>query len=232
MTLIYQYKIPSSHIFVRSQLQAPPGVSIDALADAVGNQIASTIIHEAAHGEEWVKEYLFGDKTLENMNRREEESIAERAEERAGLSTDLTQSIFDDSETLDTMSPERLLDRAVSIANAEIPYYLPRELVADADLGSDQWGEFTMMQGEGVSDRSQHTTVAWSDNDQKLLVDVSSIIEEYNRAISQGQRHETNRNMTNQVDGMESDYDGVSRQSPPGQSGVPGKEAVPSIPGR
>ncbi len=232
--LIYQHNIPSSHIFPKkAQLQAPPGVSIDKLAAIVGNQIARTIIHEAAHGQRWAQEYLSGNLRLQEMHRGEEESVAEQAEARSGLSGDLTPDIFDESETENIMDPERLLDIAISTANARNEFFIPRNSVKNADLSEGQWGEFEMIQGQDVDVSSSDTTVAWSNNDRKLLVDVSSIVEEYNRAISESQQYQNNQNMTRQVDGIEPDVPGVSQQPPPGGSAsVPATPAVPSIPGR
>lgn len=231
--IIYRHRIPSSHIFPqkKAQLQAPPGVSIDKLADIVGNQIARTIIHEAAHGARWAQEYMSGNLRLQEMSRPEEESIAERAEGRTGLSTELTPDIMDESETSDQMTPEELLDHAIRVANARNDFFIPRNSVKNADLSPDQWGEFEMIQGRDIDISSSDITVAWSNNDRVLLVDVNAIIDEYNRAVSQTESFRNHSNMTRQVDGMEPDVPGVSQQAPPGITAPP-VPLAPSIPAR
>jgi hypothetical protein len=231
--LIYKNTIPSSHLFPtkKAQLQAPPGVNINKLAEVVANQIARTIIHEAAHGQRWAQEYLSGNLRLQNMSRGEEESVAEHAEEKSGLSVDLTPDILDESETTDTMTPEQLLDVAINVANNRNDFFIPRESVENANLSQGQWGEFEMIQGGDVDISSHDTTVAWSNNDRKLLVDVTSIINEYNKALSQSQNYLNQRNMTRQVDGTEPDIPGVSQQ-PPNWSSGPTVPSMPTVPSR
>lgn len=184
-------------IEAQQQLIAPPGISMDRLAAAVANQIASTIIHEAAHGERWAQQYLTGQMSLNEMNRGEEENIAEQAEQRANLSTDLPDDIFDDSTDTSELSPDMLLDQAIQIANANNNFYIPRNSVVNVQLGPEAWGEFEMVQGPGM-EIDEDTTVAWDHNNRKLLVDVESIIAEYNRAISMSQNNQNRPDFHNQ----------------------------------
>lgn len=179
----YFNKKEAEQIHTSQNLVAPPGVDMDRLSQLVANQIASTIIHEAAHGERWAQQYLSGQMSLKDMNRTTEENIAEQAEDRANLATELDQSVLDDSAISEELSPEMLLDRAIQIANTSNNFYIPRNSVANARLGPEIWGEFEMIQGPDL-EMADDISVAWDNNNRKLLVDIAAIVDQYNRAIS------------------------------------------------
>lgn len=233
MDKLYFNTIPSLFFIKQNTLVAPPGVSIDKLAEIVGSQIARTIIHEAAHGKRWAQEYLSGNMKLQNLSTPEEEMYAEQAESRSGLSTELTSDVFDDSETEDMMDAESLLSRAVQISNSKNDFYIPRNSIKNVDLSQDgAWGQFEMIQGEEMNPQ-EDITVAWDENNRKLLVDVESIINEYNKAISQSDILRHQQNQTRQDDGMEPDVPGVSQDPPtnvlsPDSQGIPSIQPIPS----
>ena len=225
---LHSNSIPS--IFTNAQLVAPPGFSIDRIAEAVGNQIAKTIIHEAAHGKEWATQYYTYQKQLGEMNRGEEESIAEQAEGRAGLGTDLGQDIYDESETTDQLDNREMLRRAIDIANRNNEFHIPSDAVEDANLGQSAWGQFEMVQGPEVQPQRQvsesNPNIAWNEQNRKLQVDVSSIVNEYNASIQNlGQPQPA----THQDDGISPDVPGVSQQLPETSSdAVPAAGARPA----
>ncbi len=246
MKLFYN-NIPMSHIFIKdemtfsplekesAQLVAPPGVSIDRLSTVVANQVARTIIHEAAHGKRWAQEYLSGNLKLNDMSRSEEESFAERAEDRSGLQTNLMPDILDTSETEDQMSEETVLSHSISIANSNYDMYIPRSSVKSVNLHEGAWGQFDMVQGGDTGPPQQDVVVAWNENERKLMIDVGSIIREYNRALSSSEQFNTQQNMTNQTDGMEPDLSGVSRDGPLQTMHAPpvgSVSAVPDVPSK
>lgn len=241
MDILYTHRLPTvflPHLKI-SQLNIPPGVNPDRLSEIVGNQIASTIIHEAAHGKRWAQEYLSGRMKIEESRRSEEESIAERAEQKAGLNTDITDDILDpNSQGEQTISEDQLLTKAIEIANSKNEFYIPRSSVKNVKLGPSQWGQFEMIQGPDTTHEND-ITIAWDKNDRKLMVDVSSIIDEYNKAMSHSQTQ--NNNVTQQVDGQEPDVPGVSQDSPAsvispssstGIGAVPTASSIGSVPSR
>jgi len=224
---IYYNKIPSSHI-VEADAIAPPGVNVNELVRAVSDQVGLTIIHEAAHGKRWAEEYRTHKRSLNDMNRNEEESIAEGAEQSANLSTDLGQNIFDDSEGTDIVSNAQILDMAVQTANARYEIFIPRNLVEDTSLGTDKWGEFEMIQGQEKLEKTISPHVAWSEQDRTLKVDVDAIVTAYNRKVDESMEGRIHPS-TFQDDGTEQDLPGVSQQ-PPGS--IPSLPEVPSIESR
>lgn len=229
---IYSHYIPSTHInLAQTQLFAPEGISLDKVVEVVANQIASTIIHEAAHGKRWAIEYLSGNMSLDNMNRGTEENIAEQAEDKAGLSTELTPDIFDDSSEEESTDANSLLNQAISIANTKNDFYIPANSVENAKLSPEAWGQFNMVGGSDIDVSTANPSIAWDKYRRKLLIDVDSIVNEYNKAIAASQRMGRDRNMTQQTDGIQPDVPGVSQAQPLPQTddnSVPGIGAIPS----
>ena len=227
---IYSSNIPSTHIHIaQSKLVAPAGVSLDKVAEVVANQIASTIIHEAAHGKRWAIEYLSGNMSLQNMNRNTEENIAEQAEQKAGLSTELTQDIFDNSEQEESTDAQSLLNQAISISNTRNDFNIPPNSVENTTLSPEAWGQFNMIDGSDIDVSNTNPAIAWDKYRRKLLVDVDSIVNEYNKAIAASQRMGREQNMTQQTDGIQPDVPGVS-QTPPRieQTSVPDISSIPT----
>jgi len=214
----------SSKHYVKSQLVAPPGVDVNKLVEIVASQIARTIIHEAAHGERWAQEYLSGNLSLTNMNRNEEEQFAEQAEQRSGLNSNFSGDIFNEQSTSsDVVQPEKLLDRAINLANDRNSFYIPRNSVKNTSLKPGAWGEFEMVSGP---DLKQHKdiTIAWDNNDRKLLVDVNAIIEEYNTAI----QNSMNVNTVQVKENIQPSHNtSVSVDNSVGSA-----QSIPGIPGR
>lgn len=203
------------------------------LAVLVANQIASTIIHEAAHGERWAQQYLPGNLDLQNMNRGEEEGFAEQAEQNAGLDTELNEGVFDDSTISEQLSPDSLLDKAIAIANSHNGFRIPRNAVVNAKLGPEVWGEFEMNQGPDL-ELDEDTTVAWDHNNRKLLVDVESIINEYNRAVSlstNNQQQNPSSSQNNNIENTLQEHN-VQPSTPEEQQSVPTVQSVQGVPSR
>jgi hypothetical protein len=208
---------------------APPGVNISKVVEVVANQIASTIIHEAAHGKRWAEEYYTNKQSLSEMNRSEEEGYAEEAEQRANFKTQLTKDIYDESEGTDIISNQEILNIAIRDANSKNDFYIPTNAVEDVSLDRTQWGEFEMIQTPGFPPSMEPTSnphMAWDEQSRKLKVDVDAIVEEYNKALEMS--YQQQRPSTIQDDGVTPDVPGVSQQ-PPNDMGVPSVPAIPGI---
>lgn len=221
---------------VYADLYVPPGINVDVLAERVANQIAKTVVHEAAHGKRWAEEYYTNKRKLDQMSRSEEEGYSERAELATGLPVELDESIFDESKDEQTISNRELLQRAIAISNRKNPFYIPPDAVIDVPLGGD-WGRFQMVQRPGQPQQSQQTPkplhVSWNEQNRKLEVDVDAIVKSFNQALMGIKSPEP---PTYQDDGISPDIPGVSRQPPvmpsgqsaPNRAGIPGRSAVPS----
>lgn len=221
---IFYNRVPLSQIVQkRSQLTAPAGVNIDKLANLVAIEVARTIRHEAQHGVRWATEYYSGKRDLSNMNRSEEEGIAEQAEHSIPESTE---SIWDESDASQTMSHAEILNRAIAIVNKYTPFTIPVNRVKDTPLASGVWGQFEMTQdpdAEAIEYSTNQAPIAWDKENKFLLVDVSAIVAKYNQAI-QGFIHPSSSTPIN------SPVEEPAKE-PVGNT-VPAVPAVPAIPGR
>ncbi len=225
---VYHNHIPSSHLAREADLVAPPGVNMSKLVEAVAAQIATTIIHEAAHGKRWAEQFYTNKQQLSNMNRSEEEQFAEQAESRANLPTAITTDIFGDSEEEEFMSNQAILRKSVQVANGKNDFFIPLESIEDASLGSDNaWGQFEMTQGPQPGSATSDPHIAWSDRDRTLKVDVEAIVDEYNRVVEMSLQQQPHP-ATYQNDGIEADIPGVSQQEP--QTSIDAIQARPSVP--
>jgi len=191
---MYYKKIPSFHInsiFKKSELIAPPGINMSELTNIIAARVASTILHEARHGKEWAERFLSNKEKLNNLDRSKEESLAEE-EERKIIVPDINNNIFDNSQDSATLSDDQVLHNAIDIANANTDINIPYNLVEMVDLGAGIAGQFEMTQGPGLDTSDLTPHIAWSNNDQKLLIDVRAMIKILNNEVAnEKQNHDT-----------------------------------------
>lgn len=231
---IYTNYIPSLFFQKIADLHVPPGTNVDMIVERVANQIAKVVIHEAEHGRRWAQEFYTNKQRLDQMQRSQEESYAEQAAERASLKVDLDEGILGDSQEEKIITNHELLVKAINISNLKNSFYIPPDLVRDVPLGG-HWGQFEAIQTPDgqVKQAPASPHVAWNEKDRKLDIDVTSIVNSYDKSL---QGLKPTYPATFQDDGTEPDLPGVSRQPPvrspeqgqQGRTAVPSRSAVPS----
>lgn len=221
-------------LYRTAKLVIPSGVNPGYVSDRVANMIASTIIHEATHGNRWAQFFYTNKIPLNQMNRSVEERIAEDAEHSAGLQYQINPndaSFYGDSSNETVMTNEDLLSRAIAIANSKSNFYIPADLVEDAPLAPEAQGMFEANQ-DNVTRATTTPHIAWREADRKLLVDVNKIVQNYNAVLGSFRNKQPAARPPTFQEGEQNMAPGYTQQSPlstarPGGASVPGHAAMP-----
>ena len=223
---------------ITAKLVVPSGLNSAYVADRVANMIASTIVHEAAHGDRWSKFFYTTNKSLNDMNRSEEERIADDKERSVNLLSDIEWNdpalYSKNSSNATIMTNEELLSKAIAIANSKMNFYIPPDRVEDVVLPPQAQGMFESTQ-DGVARSDVSPEIAWREADRTLMVDVTKIVQNYNNALASYQGQQESLPATyQQGEGQGNLMPGYTKRSPLSVS-VPSAPSAPtrtSVPGR